>query len=104
MRKMREIRERNKINPVGAAVRSQQADVDHLDVIPAALAERGFGLTAEKMKAVRPKPKKVKPAPPEQPVAVNSRRPQSRTDDAWVNAAFARAEERSKKNSAERSD
>jgi hypothetical protein len=69
------------------------------------MADRGFGLTAEKMRTVRPRPKVVRPLPTEHPVAVNLRRPQSRmlTADA-IKVAADRAEERSKKNATARLD
>ena len=90
-------------------MRSQRDKVEQLDLIPNALAEQGFGYTAEKMKAVKPRPKVAKPVPtesePTAPVTANLRRPRSQMPTAdVVKAAADRAEERSKKNAAGRVD
>ena len=52
-----------------AFVRDQQAKVARQAMIPDAVAERGFGYTAEKMKAVKRRPKVAKPMPRNIPCA-----------------------------------
>ena len=87
-----------------AFVRDQQAKVARQAMIPDAVAERGFGYTAEKMKAVKRRPKVAKPMPAgsqkEGPVPTGES-PRSRMplpSLAEIKAVADRAEERSRKN------